>query len=68
MHAYLDATLLPEAAHGLLLSVSGAFYVDVVRPVITYKVQVTYYHSLTKEGPWVVHLTLGSNRGVGRHL
>ena len=23
--------------------------------------------SLTKEGPWAVHLTFGSNRGVGQH-
>ena len=26
------------------------------------------YRRLTKEGPWAVHLTLGSDRGVGRHL
>ena len=25
------------------------------------------FHSLTKKGPWAVHLTLGLNRGVGRH-
>ena len=25
------------------------------------------YHSLLIKGPWVVHLTLGSNRGVGQH-
>ena len=24
-------------------------------------------HSLTKEGPWAVHLTFGSNGGVGQH-
>ena len=26
-----------------------------------------YCHSLTKKGPWAVHLTLGSTRGVGQH-
>ena len=28
---------------------------------------VPMYQGLTKKGPWVVYLTLGSNRGVGRH-
>ena len=26
------------------------------------------YRSLAKKGPWAVHLTLGSNWGVGQHL
>ena len=26
------------------------------------------YPSRTKEGPWSVHLTLDSERGVGQHL
>ena len=25
------------------------------------------YHRLAKEGPWAVHLTLGSDWGVGGH-
>ena len=25
------------------------------------------YRSLVKKGPWAVHLTLGSDKGVGRH-
>ena len=33
-----------------------------------YKTDLHMYHSLAKKGPWAVHLTLGSDRGVGRNL
>ena len=35
--------------------------------IVCMYVYVCMYCSLAKMGPWVVHLTLGSNRGVGRH-
>ena len=44
--------LLTALAHALLLLI---------------ETRVIYYRSLAKKGPWAVHLTLGSDRGVGRH-
>jgi len=65
-HSHLEAIISQQISYSASQCYYGYCVLTMAMPVV--HIQIVMYRSLAKKGPWAVHVTLCSDRGLGGYL